>query len=91
SDMSSRGMNALWGAISGMAKERQQQQRSGRFDPAGEFTAFNKGMVEPMRGIALLTSQAEQDGKRLLVLYQQDPEAFRQIYAGMKRFVDRIN
>lgn len=90
-DLSSRGLNAIWGALSGMAKERQQQQQNGRFDPAGEISAFNKGMVGGMHNFALLTSQAEQDGKRLLLLYQQDPHAFRQVYGGIKRFVDRLN
>lgn len=81
------GVGGLWGMFQSLASERQSQQNAGTWDPAAEIAAANRGSIQHTQQIALLTTAAEWDGKRLLALYAEDPEAFREIYRGMVSYV----
>ncbi|WP_177419862.1 hypothetical protein [endosymbiont of Lamellibrachia barhami] len=53
-----------------------------------ELLASNTAIVNsPLVKLDVLKKQAYQDAQRLAILYDSDPDAFRRVYRGLKKFV----
>ncbi|WP_424973302.1 hypothetical protein [Dinoroseobacter sp. S76] len=79
-DMSQRGMAALGSGMAGLMLERRSQMNSGSFDPVSEILAFTSGMSRRNEEVALLRRSARFDAMRLVLMYEDNPDAFRQVY-----------
>ena len=66
------------------------QTRSAGGSIEDETRALNQAVVKsPTVRLELEQKYADQDAKRLVFLYDENPEAFRKIYAGMEAFIKR--
>lgn len=77
------GLAMLWGAFSGMANTR----RSGG-SISQEVVAFQQGAIENAPFNLYVKAHGTQDGKKLALLHNQNPEAAEKIYRGLVSFVE---
>ena len=80
-DMTSKGMESLFGPLLAMAEAR----KSGK-SIAGELSAATTASMKPKQEMLINEEYATQDGRRLAILYSTNPAAFRKVYAGMRAF-----
>ncbi|MCR9248581.1 MAG: hypothetical protein NXI31_26440 [bacterium] len=78
--------NSPLAAMGDMLMTMAEKRRSGAGILEEATSAFTAG-AERMEPIELLKKRAAQDGRRLAILYGQNPAAFRQIAANMARVV----
>ncbi|WP_425091063.1 hypothetical protein [Tropicimonas sp. S265A] len=74
-------------AFINMGQERKRQMNGGEFNPFKEITAFNRGMIQNTSPFARIAANAGHDAKNLMLLAQEDPDAFMQTYGGIRTFV----
>jgi hypothetical protein len=84
-DIIAKSAGALGGSIGEGFAAFLEARRSGA-DIFNEAAALHKGLAN-IAPLDILTNQAVQDGRRLALLYETDPETFRRIYTGIKLFV----
>lgn len=87
--MGQAGLQGLLSAFVAMGQERKRQMNNGTMDPFAEIAAFNKGSIQHTGPIARLAANANHDAKNLMLLAQEDPDAFMQAYEGIRKFVYR--
>ncbi|MDJ0858464.1 MAG: hypothetical protein QNI90_12225 [Dinoroseobacter sp.] len=87
--MGQAGLQGVLGALVAMGKERRNQMNRGTFDPFAEIAAFNRGQIQHTSPFARLAANANHDAKNLMLLAQEDPDAFMQAYEGIRQFVYR--
>lgn len=79
------GMQSLLGPLMAMAQTRQ---RGGSI--MDEVGAMNQSIMDsPTVRLELERKYAVQDARRLVLMYDSNPEDFRKVYAGMKKFIRR--
>lgn len=81
------GIGTLSQMVMEWSRERQQQLNNGTFDPLGEATALNRGMLRGANGLARMKADAGFDAKLLMITARDNPEAFTRIYNGMRSFI----
>lgn len=81
------GLQGLWGALQGLAQERQKNIDRGTIDPFSEMAGFNEGLMQHTTPIARTIASAKYDAKRLLHLATIDQAAFLKVYDGIREFV----
>ncbi len=82
----SAGMQSFLGPLVAMGQTRQ---RGGSIQD--EMHAMNQAIMDsPHVRLELIREKALQDAKRLALTYDQDPQIFRRVYSGMKKFVREI-
>lgn len=87
--MGQAGLQGLLGAFVAMGQERKRQMNNGTMDPFAEIAAFNKGSIQHTSPFARLAANANHDAKNLMILAQENPDAFMQAYEGIRTFVYR--
>lgn len=75
------GAGTLLDSLGAMARARKEGAGM-----AGELGGMMSAGLERMEPTAVASAQAEQDGRRLAILYRTDPRAFRRIYQGLREF-----
>ena len=79
------GLQSLFAPLMAMAQTRQAGG-----SVMDEVQASNQAILNsPMVKLDVLRQQAAQDAERLAILYDSDPETFRKVYAGLRKFVGR--
>jgi hypothetical protein len=53
----------------------------------GDIAKLNKAVGKYDVQLALLQEQATQDARRLVLMYDENPEILRRVYAGIKAFI----
>jgi len=76
------GLGSLWEGFKAMANARQSGASI-----TEEVAQFGAAASKAPAQLEIIKQQAVQDGRRLALLYDADPEEFRRIYAGIKQFV----
>lgn len=81
------GLQSFLGPLIAIAQTRKQGGSIG-----DEVMASNKAIMQsPLVKLDVIKQQATQDAQRLVILYDSNPEAFRKVYRGLKKFVTEIN
>lgn len=77
------GMESFFGPLIAIGQTRK---RGGSLKE--EMHAINQAIMDsPHVRLELIREKALQDAKRLALTYDQDPQVFRRVYSGMKKFV----
>ncbi|WP_144776872.1 hypothetical protein [Marinobacter maritimus] len=77
------GMESFFGPLIAIGQTRK---RGGSLKE--EMHAINQAIMDsPHVRLELVREKALQDAKRLALTYDQDPQVFRRVYSGMKKFV----
>jgi hypothetical protein len=79
--MTSAGWGILQNIVSGLEEFGKGQSMT------GDIAKLNKAVGKYDVQLALLQEQATQDARRLVLMYDENPEILRRVYAGIKAFI----
>ncbi len=87
--LANTGLEATLGGLKCLAGERRQQINQNVMDPGREIAAWMGCMMSPLTDLKILTRHGEQDGIRLVEVFNSNPGEFMRVYEGIKKFVYR--
>ena len=82
-ELANAGLQSFWGIISSMLNVRERGGTVTEEVRASMEATLNSPIVK----LDVLKRQASQDARRLAIMYDSNPEAFRKVYAGIRKFV----